>query len=282
MIEAYFEDFGLGEKEAHVYIALLKNGEMSVGALSKLLQIPRATLYGYLERLKVVGMVGSVQQKSSQIFFAEAPEKLKILYQQRLDMLSFKRADLESKLPQMEKISKGAGKEANLQYFQGEKSLQAMMSDMLSYENGEVLSFWPIQSMVNLVGADYLTYFNVVRIKKNISLKAIWPSTQMVNVTKYPFMASGKAFKRTVRVAPSNVASRLSYMIYADKVMVASSKEESYGFILESKDMADMLKEQFNMLWHLSNPLEHEEKSGKKFLDILKAHGEDWVDMSYD
>jgi len=36
-----------------------------------------------------------------------------------------------------------------------------------------------------------------------------------------------------------------------------SSQKENYGFIIESIEMADMMKKQFEMIWKISKPLKN-------------------------
>ena len=152
-----------------------------------------------------------------------------------------------------------------------------MMNDILLHQDIDVYSFWPVQSMIDMMGEDYLTYFNIARIKKNITLKAIWPPAQSVDVKRYPFMSAGKEFLRDMRVAPDDITAKLSYMVYDNKVMVTSSRRESYGFILQSQDMADMMVDQFQMIWKISRPVIHETKGTESFLTLLHESGENYM-----
>ncbi|KKS83497.1 MAG: hypothetical protein UV57_C0012G0001, partial [Parcubacteria group bacterium GW2011_GWD2_43_10] len=40
--------------------------------------------------------------------------------------------------------------------------------------------------------------------------------------------------------------------IYANKVAVIASKKEDYAFIIESKELAELMKQIFLWLWHTS------------------------------
>ncbi len=270
MLEQIFKEFDLSEKEAEIYLCLLEHGAKNATPLAKDLGLPRATLYGHLEKLKDAGFVIDALQNNVKVFTAEHPEKLNLLYKQKLDNMHITQQQFEKTLPEL--IAKAGSKnlKPRLQYFENRNALHNMLNDILLYENIEVFSFWPVQSMIAAIGEDYLTYFNIARIRKNINLKAIWPPAQSIDVKRYPFMGSGKAFLREMRIAPERINARLSYMVYEDKVMVTSSRHEGYGFILQSSDMANMLIDQFMMIWNTSKPVLHSASDGNRFLNLLE------------
>ncbi len=270
MLDPLFAEFGLAAQDTKLYLCLLENGAKTASALAQQVAVPRATLYGHLDRLKKAGFVTEFSRGSVKEFSAEPPDKLNLLYKQKIDRMREAQKQFETAMPELQALSGTKNLRPRLQYFEGLHGLQHMMSDILLHRDVMVYSFWPAQSMVDLMTTDYLTYFNIERIKRNISLRAIWPPARNIDIKRYPFMGSGKEFLREARLAPTAIDSRLSYMIYEDKVMFTSSRRESFGFILQSKDMADMLIDQFMMIWSLSTPVTHSAKDGKRFRDELK------------
>lgn len=47
----------------------------------------------------------------------------------------------------------------------------------------------------------------------------------------------------------------MGYWIYGDKVVCISSRKESFGFIIESREFAELLCAQFEVLWKQAKPL---------------------------
>jgi len=276
MVEQIFEAFGLSGKEVRIYLCLLEYGAKAAGHLAKDVNLPRATLYGYLEKLKDAGFITESSREGVKLFSAEHPEKLNLLYRQKLDRMHIVQQQFEKEVPALVARAAGKSSKPRLQYFENRHALHTMMNDMLLYRDIDIYSFWPVQSMIDIIGEDYLTYYNIMRLKKNIRLLAIWPPAQAVDIKHYPFMGSGKEFLREMRIAPEHINARLSYMIYDNKVMVIASRYEGYGFIMESKDMADMLIDQFRMIWTISKPVTHDKSDGQRFLDLLAEGGEDW------
>ncbi|KKS83544.1 MAG: Transcriptional regulator, TrmB, partial [Parcubacteria group bacterium GW2011_GWA2_43_11] len=51
------------------------------------------------------------------------------------------------------------------------------------------------------------------------------------------------------RYAKAGQAFRMSYSIYDDKVVFISSAKEAYGFVVQSKEFAELMLMQFELLW---------------------------------
>ena len=120
--------------------------------------------------------------------------------------------------------------------------------------------------MVEVLGEDFFRQFNKDRIKRNIHVRAIWPSKQSLDIKKHPYLGIGEDFLREIRIAPKEIDFSMGYWIYENKVAFISSNKESFGFILEGKEFADMLSSQFEVLWKISKELKIAEKYTKPFI----------------
>ena len=67
-------------------------------------------------------------------------------------------------------------------------------------------------------------------------------------------LKSGEKNKRTIKIAPTNIYFELGYAIYQNTVRFISSSKENYGFIMESSELANTMKTQFDITWKLSKP----------------------------
>ncbi|MCH2228689.1 MAG: hypothetical protein MK033_13040 [Candidatus Caenarcaniphilales bacterium] len=86
-------------------------------------------------------------------------------------------------------------------------------------------------------------------------MRAIWPKLKKVNFKTHPYLGHGKDFLREIRIAPNNIDFSMGYWIYNNKVSFISSRKESFGFIIESTELAHMMLAQFNILWETSAKL---------------------------
>ena len=238
--------FNLNEVELNIYNELFYTGPLSATHLAKSINISRTSIYDHLDSLVEKGLVSESQKSGIKIFLAQPPSKIQLLLNEKKQELNQASRQLEklSELYQQQKSVK-----PNLQLFEGRKELQQMMKDMLLYRDIEVLAFWPIKNVIKVLSQDFIKEFHIQRIKRNISIKAIWPNGCQEYTKKHSFLKPGKNFNRQLRIAPSRIKFDLGYAVYQNTVRFISSSKESYGFIVESEELTEMMKTQFQFIW---------------------------------
>jgi hypothetical protein len=106
-------------------------------------------------------------------------------------------------------------------------------------------------------------------VRNGVSIRVIWPQDKTSDVEKNIFLAPGKEVLREVRLAPEGVEFSMGYWAYGNKVMFMSSKAENFGFIVESKELRQLLKTQFEILWNISKPLKSAPELAEKFMNEI-------------
>jgi hypothetical protein len=204
--------------------------------------------------------------------FAKAPpintlsaNKIKLIFEQKIEHLQNNKNEFEKILPE---LLKNAGKIATpkFQIFEGKEGLQNALKDALLYNNLETATYWPIKSMIGILGGDFFRYLNKERIKKNIYNRAIWPEKQKVSIEKHPYLGYGDDFLREIRIAPKDINFEMGYWIYNNKAVFISSRKESFGFIIESKEFTEMLLSQSEVIWKISKPIVTKPINANSFL----------------
>lgn len=243
------------EKEVETYLLLLEVGPITASNLAKKLNIPRSSLYGFLKRLQDKGLVAQSIKLGVKTFSAEPPEKIHLLFEQELEDLQNKQKQYKDLLPELKKHQPSKFISPKFQLFEGEEGVKHILKDMLLYSDIKTEALWPIKDMVDILSPDFFLYFNKWRIRNNLYTRAIWPADKVVDVKKHPYLGVGEAFKREIRVAPKGVGSSMGYWIYGNKVAFLSSRKESFGFIIESVELTELLRMQFEVIWKISEPL---------------------------
>lgn len=272
MLENIFNSLGLEPEESKIYAFLLETGPITAGALAKKIGTPRSSLYGFLKRLQEHNLVVESQKGGVKTFSAEAPEKIGLLFRQRQEALTKSQEDLKELLPRLTKKNSTHLITPKMQMFEGAHGLQAALKDMLLYYDMETLALWPIQSMLDILSPDFFRYLNKERIKNNLYTRAIWPEAKSVNIASYPYLGVGEKFKREIRTAPKEVDFSMGYWIYGNKVVFISSRKESFGFIIESAELVEMLKSQFEIIWKISKTLKVNPADTSAFLKELERY----------
>lgn len=272
MLEKIFASLGLEAEEAKVYTFLLGIGPITAGAVARKMGIPRSSVYGFLKELKDNNLVVESLRSGVKMFSAEQPEKVNLLFRQKQEALAKNQELFKSLLPELKPKRAGKLIIPKIQLFEGTQGLQSALKDMLLYYDMETLAMWPIQTMVDILSPDFFRYLNKERIKNNLYTRAIWPQTKTVNVADHPYLGSGEEFKREIRTAPSSMDFSMGYWIYGNRVVFISSRKESFGFIIESEELVEMMKSQFEIVWQVSEPIQVDPNETKAFLEELEQY----------
>lgn len=262
---------GFSAEEIRVYSALLEHGPTAVGALSKKLGVVRSSLYGILKRLQDGGLIAQSQRAGVKLFSAQEPEKISLLFEQRIEDLRRKQEVYNAILPTLRAKRSSSLLKPTFQLFEGEEGMRNILKDMLLYHDLETQAFWPIKQMIDVLSPDFFRYLNKIRIESNLYTRAIWPQKQTVDVAEHPYLGVGKSFQREIRIAPPEIDCSMGYWIYGNKVAFISSRREAFGFIIESAELVELLLTQFEMIWKVSKPLEVNAEATEAFLKGVRT-----------
>jgi sugar-specific transcriptional regulator TrmB len=252
MLEQLLARLGLDAGEQKTYLELLESGPSSAGSLSRRSGVNRGTQYLFLKRLIQKGFVTQTVKRRLQLFSAKEPRALVPMYEEKIGQLQQDYEQYKKILPGLLDQKPHRQLLPKFEIFEGVEGLKNVLKDMLLYRDMETQAYWPIKKMLELLGEDFFREHNKKRIANNLFTRAIWPATEVVSSKDYPYLGSGKAFKREIRIAPKEISFRMGYWIYGNKVAFLSSRKESFGYIIESREFVEMLLSQFEIIWNLS------------------------------
>jgi len=245
--------FNLQPLEKEVFLTALENGPTGATTLAQKAGIKRTAIYDLLENLIKAGLIVESQKNNIKIFTVQKPEIIELLIEEKQkNILTAKNVLAEFKDAYYHKHSTT---KPRLQLFEGREELKHMMKDMLLYRDITAYVLWPVEKIIKLLGSEFYQEFHKKRAERNIKIKVIWPQAQATAKTKYDFFKNDDDLKREIRVAPKNINFSLGYTIYANTVRFVSSQKENYGFLIESPEMAEMMKQQFEIIWEKSKPI---------------------------
>lgn len=271
MIHEIFSALGFREEEANVYLSLLDTGPITAGRLARITGLARPTLYGYLDRLRDGGLVTEGQRGTVKTFTAEPAETLEALMQKRVGEMNARHEALRSMIPELSKRGVRNLMKPRLSYFAGSEGLRTVLEDVLDYRDTEMVCFWPMDSIIEAAGAGFLESYSRKRIERKITMRALWPESHQDSFRAHPFLGHGGEFLCEVRIAPPHPDFTMGYVCYADKVCFISSRLESFGFIMQSNEMAKTIKVQHRLIWNMSEPLAVNVEDPDSFLKGLAS-----------
>lgn len=264
MINNTLEKLGLKDDEIKTFIFLLENGEQTAGNLAKKSGLSRPSLYGFLKKLKEIGLVAESQKNGIKTFHSNSQEQIQTILDERIKDLENGKSDIERiftnlNMGTLTTIPK-------FQIFEGQKEIRGILRDILLHRNIETISCMPIKSAIEVAGEDFFRELNIGRIKRNIYVRALWPHSQSVSLEKHPYMGNGKEFLREIRMTPPDIEYEMGYWVYGSKALFLSSKKERVGFIIESPELVQLLKTQFEFIWASSKPFKDSSAAPMNFL----------------
>lgn len=269
MLNQKLINIGIKEDEIKTFLFLLESGEQTAGRIAIKTGLSRPSLYGYLKNLQEKGLVVQSQKDGVKTFSTATEEKINMVLDEQIKEITDTKDAIGKAFLE---IQKGLSPTSvpRFQIFEGKKEVRNILRDILLYRNIEMKAYLPIKLVIEVLGEDFFRDFNIERVKRNIYTEAIWPEKQTVDMKKFPYMGVGGDFLREIRVAPPKIDFSMGYWIYENKVACISSPKDNFGFILESKEFADMVTSQFKVIWEISKKINLTEKESA---DLFKEMG---------
>ncbi|MFZ2310235.1 MAG: helix-turn-helix domain-containing protein [Patescibacteria group bacterium] len=267
MLNKILKELGFSDNTIKIYNRLIEVGYSSARQLAENLNLPRPTVYDNLKLLMDNELVVEKMEESKKLFGVDDIKNLKHLVRSKIEELKNNEKMIEELLPGLKLKTKAL--EPKIKFYNGSEGIKKVLKDLLWYKDIETYTMWPISEMVDILGEDYLANLNRRRIRQNISIKGIWPKDKVIDFKKYPYLGIGKGHLRELRLAPKNMTWNMSYWLYADKVAFISSKTESFGFVIHSRDFANLIKSQFDVIWQLSKPIKEQPQYTDDFLKTV-------------
>ena len=248
MIEEQLKEFGLSDKETKIYITLLQLGTAPVQEIALTAKLNRSTTYVVLDSLRKHELITISEKSSGRVYTAISPELLIQKTGNLVKKYSKIESDLESIIPDLNALSKKLKRRPRVLFFEGLEGIKSILDGVLSQKKDSIIrtfSKLPVTAKKNQ--PDYYDYLQNKRVNQKIKLLAIYSCSdsekQQFNDTKkksplneFIFLPSNKY----------NFNSNIS--VYDNKVILISPQDE-YGVIIENEDIAQTVKELFDLAW---------------------------------
>lgn len=239
-IRQILEQFGLNGRKADVYLAVLEMGSSTVIEIAKKAGIKRTTCYDILTDLIKEGMVSETVKGKRRLFIGEDPEKIQKDLQRKQSVF------LEI-LPQLKSIHNISGVKPKIRYFEGKEGLMEAYDDALKY-SGEILAFGS-EDVYKVLGRDWVENYIKWRVKKEIRVRAILPSTEYLE--KEIFIRDQQQLRSCKSIKKEKYPFSIEIDIYGHQKVALISNKEQLAVIIESAEIFNTMKFIFEMAWDL-------------------------------
>jgi sugar-specific transcriptional regulator TrmB len=123
-------DFGLSEKEARVYLALLELGPVTAQDVASHSGVNRTTIYLAIESLKKHGLVSGYEKDGRSMFTAESPKRLADLIGEEVRIAEEKQRLVSTFIPELLAMHRMERGKPVVRYFEGEEGIQSLRATL--------------------------------------------------------------------------------------------------------------------------------------------------------
>lgn len=238
-------DFGLDEKEARVYIALLPYNDIGSSKLIRATGLHGQFVYDALLKLEQLGLARHVIQNGRKKFSAIGPNRL-------LSLVEEKRLAAQSIAKELQNRFIGAH-EQDFEIYQGDEAFIAHQMELLK-RAPEGSAYYVIANQTERYMATFEAYgmdreYERLRKERDISIKYLGAEEQRERLAR---LEKG-SFKWLYRIFPGLGVGLISMEILPETVSFIVYGETILDFTLRSKDVANGYREFFDAVWNLSN-----------------------------
>jgi len=245
-------ELGLTDKEASTYLAMLELGPSSVQDIAKKSGVQRTTVYDILKDLQQRGLASTTEQGSKTVYTAESPTSLQSFLERQGQEIEQRQKKMEESLPFFMAMYNSLADKPRVRYFEGEKCATSIREIMMD-SRGEYLSFTAIDEDL-LNRASKVDEPQRLRMSRRMHGKYIYalkpgceqPKMDLANwdVRQIPYESA--PFKGEINIVDAKVG------------VYVNTSTSSIGFIVESRELADLFRALFMTAWQSAKPVKKE------------------------
>lgn len=236
------QNLGLNEKEARVYVALLKLGRASAYGVADEAGLKKPTTYVILGDLMQKGLVLKIPRTKKQLFSAKPPDEFFAEAEERLKVA-------KSVLPQLTAMLEKPEEKFRVLYYEGFKGISEMYKVMNNrMKEKEILGFYA-RVVPDEVGQELeeKVFHSMLedRKRKNITMRGVTPDDPSLQWYRERTEYFGINIKW---LDPKDYLVDTSMEI-GDKFVQMTSHRYLQGIHIENPDIANSMRQIFEMVW---------------------------------
>ncbi len=235
------KQLGFSDKEAKVYMALLKNGPSSVRALASVSEVNRGTTYDILKSLQESGLVSFYHKDTKQFFVAEDPSMLNHALEHRMEKLRDVKEKLVQVIPELKSLFNEADKPV-VKYYEGFSGVKYVLSDVLETTGHSPKKVYHVFSSAAMREYLYKAFpvFTKERIRRNIKVRSIGVGHKgtVAELSEKKSLNAKKSSPTYILIYPGKVA-----------MISVNSTKQPLALIIEDEALCATQQQLFDFIW---------------------------------
>ncbi len=254
------QSIGFSEHEAKVYLACLKLGLAKVSELSKEINVPRTSVYIYLNSLIEKGYIKKTKKQGVHCFTALEPKTIFNDAQEKIK-------NFGETVPELEKLIRLSSKKAKIEYFdtvEGMKRTYELLSKSKKHIAYVIESFEADEYYIEKIGWDFVYEWQKKLLAEKTLIQGI------LTKKAWDFMRSDITPKKVKKIiAQRPITGRVVddaqfpfpialYLIYPNQVSFIVP-QENLLIIIENKEIYISIVTLFKLLYAQGKPIDLKE-----------------------
>ena len=242
--------FGLEERTARLYMALLELGEATVLQLSKKSGVERTVIYYLLKDLRRLQLIRETYDNNNRVRLQPvSPKRL-------LQIENDRHNQVKESLPELEALFHERPDQPRIRIFKGIEGIDELYDDLidtlrhLPKDQREMLTYTSIDLVAALPIRNQQA-FRTKRVAYQIPIRVIGNDT----VVAHEFIQRDAEQLRRTRLLPKDTPEfTATFVVYANKVAQYNMKGDVHVLLIENADLAATQRIMFELAWSALTP----------------------------
>jgi HTH-type transcriptional regulator, sugar sensing transcriptional regulator len=227
------QEAGLSNKEAEVYLVLLKHGPIGGGELAKILNMDRTHIYGLLRNLIHKGLVSHIEKAKKKMFQSTSIKNLFNEVEKRRDIVS-------SIIPKLKKLEKTKLNPSTVRILEGKEGLRAGIRMLLESTSKDILVYGATGKSYEVLEYEMP---HVAKKMEKLKMKGRFITSKKLKGHHFTRLSNIKV-RYVEELTPS------STIIFDNKVILNVFDEKPFLILIESQSVSDSYRKHFEHLWN--------------------------------
>lgn len=241
MIQDFLKEIGFSDKEAEIYLALIKVDCDTILDLSKKTKIGRTTIYPIIESLKEKGFVEEVKEKGKIQYRAKTPDRIESFLQEQKIKIEEQVNHSRDIIPQIKGIMRQGGDTPVIEYHEGREAIVNAIKtrNFDPNVNDYFYTIYPRDAVEDLFTKKELQIARNIRINSNIRSKSIYTYAK----GEYVPDTTGDR----IRIDSKEYPVKADISVYGDTIHIHSLGEHLGSIYIKSIDVAETFRTLFKL-----------------------------------
>lgn len=235
------QQLGLGDKQARLYLAVLELGSGTVTEIARKAEIKRVTAYGLIEDLADRRLIALSPKPGKRLYVAEDPRALRAIPQRMQERI-------EQILPGLYASFNTQSTKPKVRAYEGIDGIKTVWEELLNSKEKAYRYIGSTATFLALADEAYLNDYSRRRAEAGIwSYGLRSPSS---GDAAYGNQSNAASLREIRYLAQPLAADDLACLYVSDdKVAIQSGKDEVFAIVIQSKEIAALLRPMWQLLW---------------------------------